>query len=108
MNYKGTENNVLFDPINIDASVYGNDFTESSVEIYYYEEPAYHDLSIDESPANIENQIFIGTDFKGNPIDRLRKYANFTCRFKSDDGRVMYTKGEMERYPLEKGAPNAI
>lgn len=48
------------------------------------------------------------TDFKKNPIDRLKKLGNFTCRFKADDGRVMYTKAKMERYPLERGNPNAV
>lgn len=39
----------------IDASVYENDFTENNVEVYYYEEPDYKELSTDESPANLEN-----------------------------------------------------
>lgn len=41
------------------------------------------------------------TDFKKNPNDRLDKHGNFTCRFKTDDGRVMYTKAKKVRYPLE-------
>jgi hypothetical protein len=97
--------------MNIDAAVYGNtanDFTDSNVQIYYYEEPDYKELSQDESPSNVQSQIFIKTDFKKYPIDRLQRYGNFTCRFKSDDGRVMYTKAEMERYPLQNGTPNAV
>jgi hypothetical protein len=78
------------------------------VEVYYYEEPDYKEILQDESPANVENQIFVRTDFKKNPIDRLNKYSNFTCRFKAEDGRTMYTKAQMERYPLERGAPNAV
>ena len=41
MNYKDTGDNILWDPITIDASVYENDFTENNVELYYYEEPDY-------------------------------------------------------------------
>lgn len=108
MNYKETQTNVLWDPIHLDASVYENDFTENNVEVYYYEEPDYKELINDESPANLENQVFVRADFKKNPIDRLRKYSNFTCRFRAEDGRVMYTKAQMERYPLEKGSPNAV
>lgn len=49
-------------------------------------------MSADESPANVENWIFIRADFKKNPIDRLRKYSNFTVRFRSEDGsKVMYS-----------------
>ena len=43
-NYKETDSNVLWDPINIDASVYENDFTENNVEVYYYEEPDYKEI----------------------------------------------------------------
>lgn len=101
----------MWDPITIEASVYENDFTENNVELYYYEEPDYQGLSQDEAPANIELPIFIKTDFKSNNMDRLWKYGNFTCRYKAEDGRVMYTKAEMVRYPIEKGTngkPNNI
>ncbi len=85
-----------------------SDFTDNNVQIYYYEEPDYKELSIDESPANVRSELFIKTDFKKNPTERLRKYSNFTCRFRSEDGRVAYSKGEMERYPLDVGVPNAV
>lgn len=49
-------------------------------------------MNIDEAPGNSETPLYIKTDFKKNPSDRLEKYSNFTCRFKADDGRVMYTK----------------
>jgi len=52
------------------------------------------------------------TDFKGNKMDILEKYSNFTCRYKSEDGRVFYTKGQMVKYPLDKtqlgGKANSI
>lgn len=37
-------------------------------------------------------------------MDRLDKYANFTCRYMAPDGRVAYTKAQMVRYPIEKGS----
>jgi hypothetical protein len=74
----------------IDASIHGGniaDFTDNSVQIFFYEDPDYKEMSISESPANIESQIYVTSDFKKNPIDRLKKYANVMCRFKSvDDG----------------------
>lgn len=42
--------------MSIDASIHGasvNDFTDNGVQIYFYEEPDYKELSVDESPANI-------------------------------------------------------
>ena len=41
-------------------------------------------------------------------MERLKKYSNFTSRFKHEDGRVMYTQCQMVRYPLEKGQYNAV
>lgn len=94
INYKETEQNILWDAMSIDASIHGSnleDFTDNGVQVFFYEDPDYKDLSSDESPANIETQIFIKTDFKKNPIDRLKRYANITCRFKNDDGYMAFT-----------------
>ena len=85
----------------IEASVYENDFTENGIEIWYYEDPIYGKPSIDESPANVENQVFIPTDFRNQDLKILDKYGNLTCRFQAEDGRVLYTKARMVRYPLE-------
>lgn len=111
INYKENDQNILWDAMSIDASIHGasvNDFTDNGVQIYFYEDPDYKELSVDESPANIQTQLYVWTDFKKNPIDRLKKYANITCRFKSEDGQVAYSAGEMISYPLEKAAPNAV
>jgi len=41
--------------MDIDASLIGDsEFTDNGVQVFYYEDPDYKELSIDESPANIE------------------------------------------------------
>lgn len=80
VNYLNSSN-VLWDPMNLDAAVYEDDFTDNNVQVWYYQEPDYQGLSPDSAPANLETPIFIKTDFKSNPIERLQKYGNFTCRF---------------------------
>ena len=52
---KETGENILWEAMNIDASVYENDFTDSNVQVFYYEEPNFGDLSNDESPANVRS-----------------------------------------------------
>ena len=87
----------------VEASVYGNIFTENNIEIWYFEQPAYESLSSYGSPANQEKPIFASTNFKWNvnDLDKFNKYSNFTCRFTSLDGKkTLYTKGRMEIYPL--------
>lgn len=103
VNYKGSNENIMWDPMTVDASVYSEDFTESNVEIYYYEEPEYGALNTNEAPENVEKPLFVHTDFKTNDMKRLEKYSNFTCRFKNEDGsRVYYTKAKMVHYPLDE------
>ena len=88
----------------IDASVYGDDFTDSNVEVYYYEDPEYGAINTNESPENVEKPLFIKTDFKTNDMNRLEKLGNFTCRFKNEDGsKVYYTKAKMVHYPHAQG-----
>jgi hypothetical protein len=104
VNYKDNEQNVLWDPINIEASVYGSgesDFTDNGVQIFYYEEPDYKELSSDETPANVESQVYLVADFKKNPIERLKRYSSISCRFKNEEGIVKYTEGSLARYPLD-------
>lgn len=48
----------------IDASVYGNDFTDNNVEIYYYEEPTYTVTDKEETPASVENIVHVSATFK--------------------------------------------
>lgn len=52
MNYANGDN-VLWDPITVNAAVYEDDFTENDVQVWYYDDPSYNGLSEDESPANI-------------------------------------------------------
>ncbi len=101
--YGDTSDNIEFNPLTVEACVYGNTFTENNIEIYYYEEPVYSKISQEGSPANNEDPLFIKSDFKydKNDPERLKKHSNFTCRFTSLDGKkVVYTKGYMVHYPL--------
>lgn len=83
----------------VEASVYNNLFTENNIEIWYYDEPNYEELSTPGSAGNQEKPLWIKTDFKWdtNDLDKLKKNGNFTCRFTSLDGKkVVYTKARME------------
>lgn len=41
MNSRDNGENVMWEPIEINAAVYGTDFTDSNVELFYYEDPDY-------------------------------------------------------------------
>lgn len=87
----------------IEASVTGTAFTENNIEIWYFEQPDFKDMSMTGTESNREKPLFIKTDYKWhvNDIDKFNKYGNFTCRFQSMDGKkVVVTQGRMEIYPL--------
>lgn len=110
MLYQDNSDNIKTDGMTVEASVYGNVFTENNIEIYYYEEPTYMQLSSYGSPANEEKPIFIKTDYKWtkNDLDKFEKFGNFTCRFSSISGnKTVYTKARMEFYPLGNEDPSA-
>lgn len=64
-------NNVGWDPMFIDALVWGDQFTQNQVEVYYYEDPTLRSANIAEAPANIQSQLFLTVDFKNNDLSRL-------------------------------------
>jgi len=72
---------INWDPIYIDATVQGNEFTENEVELFYYADPIISDPLINEAPGNIQAQVLIPTDFAGNNMEVLDRYATPTCRY---------------------------
>ena len=53
--YASTGKSVNTDPIYIDATVLGNEFTENQVELFYYQDPQVVSLNVNESPANLQS-----------------------------------------------------
>jgi hypothetical protein len=43
----------MWDPIYLDATVIGEEFTENQVEVFYYADPTVSRSNIIESPANL-------------------------------------------------------
>jgi len=61
VNYKNQQN-VLWDAMTIDASIYGtslSDFTDNAVQLFYYQDPSFGSLSVEETPANLPTDIYI-------------------------------------------------
>lgn len=79
--YSGSGENVAWDPMYIDATVIGDEFTENQVEVFYYQEPQVVAPNILESPANLQSQLLISLDFKANDMSRIAQYAKPKCRF---------------------------
>jgi hypothetical protein len=72
---------VGWDPMYIDCLVWGDQFTQNQVEVFYYDEVNLKGININESPANLQSQILIETDFKANDKTRLMREATPKCRF---------------------------
>jgi hypothetical protein len=52
VNYQDNNDNIWYDGMATEGCVYGNTFTENGIEIYYYMDPVYQNLSQYGSPAN--------------------------------------------------------
>ena len=64
------------------------DFTKNSIDLFYYKDLTFSNVSSAFAYANEEKPLIITTDFawgKGNDFKLFRKYATFTCRFTSSD-----------------------
>jgi hypothetical protein len=49
INYNDSKQNILWDPLTIDASIHGSnleDFTDNGIQVFFYEEPEYKEISI--------------------------------------------------------------
>jgi len=51
----GKSQGVLWDPLYIDATVIGDEFTDNEVELFYYQDPTLKGSNIVESPSNVES-----------------------------------------------------
>jgi len=90
---------VLWDSLYIDATVIGDEFTENEVELFYYQDPILKSSNIVESPANIQSQLLIATDFSGNWLPRLIRHATPKCRFTAGS-KVQTTDAQIITYPF--------
>ena len=93
--------NIGENPMTVEASVYGDDFTENDIEVYYIYEPEYKKVNRNSVPRNMQVPLLIETNFfwENNDKEMFAKYANFTCRFTLHDIQVV-TIGRMETIPL--------
>ena len=84
----------MSEPLDLEVSVYGDQFTDNNVQVYYYEEPDFKKATPRGVPANGQDPILVETDFKLDQNDKkiLYEYSNFTCRFHSPtSGKTMLT-----------------
>jgi len=98
----------LEDPLEVEVSVFNDKYTDNNIEVFYYDEPEFKQLSTGGVPANGQDPILIETDFHldKNSQKILDEYANYTCRFHSRaSGKSVYTQGEATSHPYVFDAP---
>ncbi len=86
-------------------SLFEAPFTRNNVTIMYYEEISFQSLQPNWAPSNEGTPLISKTFMRWKPQGNnepatIRKYANFTCRFVSSDGKkVVTTQGRLMTYP---------
>lgn len=83
----------------IDALVWGDQFTQNQVEMFYYEDPQFRSSNIAESPANLQSQLLLTVDFKNNDLSRLLRLGDTKCRFTAG-GKQYVEEGQLVAYPF--------
>ena len=110
--YESSGKHLDDDEFPVELSVYGDDYTNNNVTIFYFAEPIYGDPIPNQVPANGDEPLFMVTDYRtkrsdpNNPLNEeeiFPKYGNATCRFKSsaNEEKMVYTKAKMTHYPLD-------
>lgn len=97
--------NIAYAPFFVNMMNPDGDFSKNDIDIKYYRDPTFSNVSSHFAYANEEKPIMIGTDFfwgSGNDFTQIQKYSNFTCRFTSvnDPIKVMITDAIMEVSPI--------
>jgi hypothetical protein len=99
---------VGWDPIYVDALVWGDQPTKNQVEVYYYEDPVLRSSNLDESPANLQSQLMLTVDFKNNDLTRLTRIGDAKCRFTSGN-KIYVEEAQLVAYPFTQSRdPNLI
>ena len=92
------------DGFTVDVSVYGGQFTDNKIEVYYIYDPEYLSINRQSVPRNLQVPLLIETNFHwdNNNPELFFKYANFTCKSTVGD-EVKITQGRMESLPIGTG-----
>jgi len=83
MSYKSSGRNVGWDKFAIEASVYGDQWTDNKIQLYYYSEGTYEldPNFIPETPSNVPADLLFNAAFDPRDLDKIRRYADPKCRF---------------------------
>eukprot|EP00824_Muranothrix_gubernata_P008912 TRINITY_DN2148_c0_g1_i1.p1 TRINITY_DN2148_c0_g1~~TRINITY_DN2148_c0_g1_i1.p1 ORF type:complete len:1639 (+),score=352.12 TRINITY_DN2148_c0_g1_i1:139-5055(+) len=112
--YEDTSEQVGTDEFCVEVSVYGNDYTENNITIFYFYVPEYGKISETILPSNGNETIIVPSNFKTkytdkqNPLNQeewFKKYGKVKCRWTSkvaNDTTVYYTEGTFTHYPLQE------
>ena len=105
MNYaSGNHTNIGQAPFTVEASVFGSQFTENQIEVYYIFEPDFESINRNSVPRNLQVPIIAKTNFHWdkNSYEMFLFNANWTCRYTigEENPEVMITQGRMETMPL--------
>lgn len=91
----------MWDPIEVEASVYGDQFTSNKITLQYYEEPDYTGSDHDkEAPANVQHVLMVKTKINPRDMDKIKSHSNPKCRFMASDGRIEYSDGVLMSSPV--------
>jgi hypothetical protein len=88
--YNRNNATLKWEAFNVEVSVYSDLFTDNKIELYYFDEPVYGQF-VGETPANIQDELFISITINSRDMWKVRKYAKAKCRFSSAERNMTMT-----------------
>jgi len=74
--HKAGKASVMWEPVEVEASVYAGIFTHNKISLRYYEEPKYAFHNVDkEAPANVPHHLIIAADIEERDIQHVKKHS---------------------------------
>jgi hypothetical protein len=93
------------EPFNLEIMDPEGAYTPNDIDIYYYREPEVwlNNLTGQFAFSNEEKPLILAANFwwgEGNTYKVFNRYANFTCKFSNDYGKVVITEAIFETSPI--------
>jgi len=74
--HKSGKASVMWEPVEVEASVYAGIFTHNKITLRYYEEPKYAFHNVDkEAPANVPHHLIIKADIEPRDMEHIKKHS---------------------------------
>mmetsp|Transcript_28786 Transcript_28786/g.25974 ORF Transcript_28786/g.25974 Transcript_28786/m.25974 type:complete len:908 (-) Transcript_28786:1267-3990(-) len=97
---------IRYKPFSVEASIYGDSFTDNNITLQYYDQPYVGNITVDGSPYQFHKGSADGIDVpiqinypNDTDHEEFRRKMNLVCRYTVGD-EVIIVQGTLQKHPL--------